>query len=147
MPDRLRLDIVTADRIVYSDLVDVVIAPGVSGEMSILPRHAPLLTMLQPGEIRVRKDGVEVDLVVGGGFLEVEPNRVIVLADAAERAEEIDAAKAQAALERAERLLAERRAAGVPADQADMARALAELRRSRVRLKVARHRPQRPQGE
>jgi len=84
--------VVTAERLVYSDDVDVVVAPGVDGELAVLPHHAPLMTMLQPGELRVRKGDEEVLLVVTGGFLEVRPDRVTVLADAAERAEEIDAA-------------------------------------------------------
>jgi len=133
---RLKLDVVTAERAVYSDEADVVVAPGVEGELSILPRHAPLLTMLQPGELRIRKGDQEVDLAVSGGFLEVAQDRVIVLADTAERAEEIDTARAAVALQRAEQLLAQRTT--IP--QEDLERAVAALRRSQVRLKVARRR-------
>ena len=139
---RLRLDVVTAERVVYSDEVDVVVAPGVEGELAILPRHAPLLTLLQPGELRIRKDDVESSMVVSGGFLEVERNRVIVLADTAERAEEIDVARALAAQRRAEALLAERR---TDTQEADLERALSALRRSQVRLKAARRRRQEQQ--
>ena len=81
----IRLDIVTAEGAVYSDDVDVLVAPGVEGQLGILPHHTPLMTMLQPGELRVRKGGEEVSLAITGGFLEVRPDRVIVLADAAER--------------------------------------------------------------
>jgi F-type H+-transporting ATPase subunit epsilon len=149
LPPKLRLDIVTAERVVYTDEVDVVIAPGADGELSILPRHAPLLTMLQPGELRIRKNEQEIDLAVSGGFLEVEPDRVIVLADTAERADEIDTARAAAAAERAEALIAEQGARGHTAErQLEFERAAAALRRSKVRLKVARRRgqPAPPQG-
>ena len=88
------LEIVTAERLVYSDEVDIVVAPGMEGELGILPHHAPLLTILQPGELRIHRTGQEdVYMAVTGGFLEVTGNRVIVLADAAERSEEIDEAR------------------------------------------------------
>jgi len=79
----LKLDIVTAERVVYSDEADVVVAPGIDGQLGILPHHAPLMTTLQPGELRVRKGGEEFSLAISGGFLEVRPDRVIILADAA----------------------------------------------------------------
>ncbi len=133
------LEIVTAERLVYSDEVDIVVAPGMEGELGILPHHAPLLTILQPGELRIHKTGQEdVYMAVTGGFLEVTGNRVIVLADAAERSEEIDEARAQEALRRAEERL-ERREEG-----ADLQRALASIRRSRLRLDVKRRRQRRP---
>lgn len=137
----IRLDIVTAEQLVFSEDVDVVIAPGIEGEMAILPRHAPLMTMLQPGELRVRQEGEEFSMAVTGGFLEVRPDRVTVLADAAERAEDIDAARAEEAKRRAEEWLA-----GRPGET-DTARAEAALRRSLIRLRVAekrrRRRPER----
>jgi len=101
----IRLDIVTAEQMVYSDEVDVVVAPGVEGQLGILPHHAPLMTMLQPGELLIRKGGEEFSLAVSGGFLEVRPDRIIVLADTAERAEEIDMARAEEAKRRAEEQL------------------------------------------
>lgn len=129
------LEIVTAERLVYSDEVDIVVAPGMEGELGILPHHAPLLTILQPGELRIHKTGQEdVYMAVTGGFLEVTGNRVIVLADAAERSEEIDEARAQEALRRAEERV-ERSEEG-----ADLQRALASIRRSRLRLDVKRRR-------
>jgi F-type H+-transporting ATPase subunit epsilon len=132
-----RLDIVTAERVVFSDDVDVVIAPGVEGQLGILPHHAPLMTMLLPGELLVRKGGEEFYLAISGGFLEVRPDRIIVLADAAERVEEIDIARAEEAKRRAE----ERLKAHPP--EADEALAEAALRRSLVRLKVGERRKRR----
>ncbi len=127
----IRLDIVTAERVVYSEEVDIVVAPGVEGQLGILPHHAPLMTILQPGELRVRKGGEEFPMAISGGFLEVRPDRVIVLADAAERAEEIDLARAEEAKRRAQERLAR------PAPGVDVNRADAALRRSIARLKVA----------
>ena len=134
----MRLDIVTAERVVYSEDVDVVVAPGVEGQLGILPHHAPLMTTLQAGELRVRKGREEFFLAISGGFLEVRPDRVIVLADAAERAGEIDIVRAEEAKRRAEEQLS-RRAPGVDAAQAEAA-----LRRSLVRLKVAERRKRKP---
>lgn len=128
----LRLDIVTAERVVYSQDVDMVIAPGVEGQLGILPHHAPLMTTLQAGELRVKRGGEEDSLAISGGFLEVRPDRVIVLADAAERAEEIDMARAEAAKQRAEQRLTDRHAPGL-----DEARAESALRRALARLTVA----------
>jgi len=127
-----KLDIVTAERAIYSGDVDMVIAPGVEGQLGILPHHAPLMTTLQAGELRVKKGGEELSLAISGGFLEVRPDRVVILADAAERVEEIDVARAEAAKRRAQERLAERRAPGV-----NEARAEAALHRSLARLKVA----------
>jgi len=136
----LRLDIVTAERLVFSEEVEVVVVPGVEGQLGILPHHAPLMTMLEPGELRVRKGGEELTLAISGGFLEVRPDRVIVLADTAERAEEIDMARAEEAKRRAQEQLS-RRAPGI-----DTARAEAELRRSLARLKVVEKRRKRKSG-
>jgi len=133
----IRLDVVTAERQVYSEDVDLVVAPGVDGEMAILPGHAPLMTMLQPGELLVRRGGEETPLVVTGGFLEVRPERVTVLADAAERVEEIDAERAEEAKRRAEERLGEKLSA------ADTARAEAALQRSLIRLRVVQKRRRR----
>jgi F-type H+-transporting ATPase subunit epsilon len=126
----LKIDIVTAERVVYSAEADIVIAPGVEGQLGILPHHAPLMTILQAGELVVRRGGEEESLAISGGFLEVRPDRVIVLADQAERAEEIDIARAEEARKRAEERLKEK-PAGL-----DAARAEAALRRAMVRLTV-----------
>jgi F-type H+-transporting ATPase subunit epsilon len=137
----VRLDIVTAERVVYSEEVDIVVAPGVLGQLGILPHHAPLMTTLEPGELKVRKGGEEYSLVISGGFLEVRPDRIIVLADAAERAEEIDIARAEAAKERAQQRLTH------PTPEVDLAQAEAALRRSLARLKVAEKRRRRTPGK
>jgi F-type H+-transporting ATPase subunit epsilon len=130
----LRVDIVTAERLVFSDDVNMVIAPGIEGQLGILPHHAPLMTMLQPGELIIKKNGEEIFMAVSGGFLEVRPDRVIILADTAERSEEINAARAEEAKRRAEEQLRTR-----PPDM-DIAQTEAALRRSLVRLKVAERR-------
>lgn len=130
----LTLEIVTAERIVYSEEVDTLVAPGIEGELGILPNHSPLLTVMQPGEIRVDKDGEETYIAVSGGFLEVIGNNATILADTAERSEEIDESRAQAAIDRAQ----ERIDAAGP--NINLPRAVMSIRRSRARLKVARRR-------
>jgi F-type H+-transporting ATPase subunit epsilon len=128
----LKIDVVTAERVVYSEEVDAVIAPGMEGQLGILPHHAPLMTTLQSGELVIRKGGQEESLAISGGFLEVRPDHVIVLADQAERADEIDVARAEAARKRAEERLKDRHAAGIDAIRAETA-----LRRAIARLSVA----------
>lgn len=128
----IRLDIVTAERMVYSGEVDMVVAPGYEGQLGILPHHTPLMTTLLPGELRIKKGAEEVSLAISGGFLEVRPDRVVVLADAAERAEEIDVERAEAARKRARERLTRQRELG-----SDGVRAEASLRRSLARLRVA----------
>jgi F-type H+-transporting ATPase subunit epsilon len=138
--DKIKFEIVTAERVVYSDDVDVVVAPGIEGQLGILPHHAPLMTMLQPGELVVRKGIEENSMFVSGGFMEVHGNKVVVLADTAERAEEIDISRAEAAMRRAEERMTQ------PPTEVDLARAQAALLRSMVRLKVAeKGRKKRPQ--
>jgi len=132
-----RLEIVTAERVVFSEDVDVVIAPGIEGQLGVLPHHAPLMTTLTPGELLVRKGGEEFSLAITGGFVEVRPDRIIVLADAAERVEEIDVARAEEARRRAEERLKE------PTTEVDLLRAEAALRRSLARLQVAARRRRR----
>lgn len=134
MPDKLHIEIVTAERRVFVDEVDMVVAPGVEGQLGILPHHAPLMTMLAPGEVRLKKDGDEVIMATSGGFLEVLANRVTILADTAERIEEIDIARAEEAKRRAEERLAVRGA------DVDRARAQVALARALVRIKIARRR-------
>ena len=130
----MRLEIITAERQVYSDDVDVVVAPGIEGQLGILPHHAPLMTALQPGELMVRKNGEESYLVVTGGFMEVLGNRVTILADAAERSEEIDEQRAQQAVERARDRIEKRE------EDIELEEALHSLRRAQVRLNVVRRR-------
>ncbi len=97
-----QLSIVTAERTVLNEEVDMVIAPGAAGELGILARHEPLLTTLKPGELRVLQNGQWDYLAVAGGFMQVDPRGVTVLADAAERVDEIDVARAEEARRRAE---------------------------------------------
>lgn len=127
----LHVKIVTAQRTVFDGEAEMVNAPGSEGQLGILPRHAPLLTMLKVGELRVRQHGVDEGFFVGGGFIEVNRNVVTVLADDAERAANIDEARAQEARRRAQALL-EERPAGL-----DEAAVVAELERAAGRLHVA----------
>lgn len=135
MAAKLRVEVVTAERLVYqADDVDMVIVPGAEGTLGILPRHAPLISLLSFGEMRVKRGREEESLTIFGGFLEVANNVVRVLADVAERAEEIDLARAEEARQRALARLRERRA------EIDRRRAEMALRRSTVRIAVARKR-------
>src|ERR1700741_4686672 len=106
----LHVEIVTAERVVYSEEgVDEVVAPGSEGEFAVLPQHAAFITMLAPGEMRImRSGGAEEGMAITGGVFEVRNDRVVVLADAAERAEEIDIARAEAARRKAEETLRQR---------------------------------------
>jgi F-type H+-transporting ATPase subunit epsilon len=131
----IRLDIVTIERQVFSDDVDMVVAPGTEGVLGILPHHAPLMTGLKPGELRIKKRGLPDQLVaIGGGFMEVRPDKVTILADTAEHAGEIDVARAEEARRRAEQVLRETPAS----DAAQLAALEAALRRAEVRVRVAR---------
>ena len=132
---KLQFEIVTAERVVHSDEVDLIVVPGIDGEMAILPSHAPLMTMLQPGELIVRKGGEDSSIFVSGGFFELMNDKVTILADSAERVEEIDITRAEEAKKRAEEKV------GLKAQtDIDAARAEAALRRSLMRLKVVERR-------
>ena len=135
-----KLEIVTAERMVYSEEVNALIAWGVMGQLAILPHHAPLMTPLQPGDLMIRKDKEEEFFALSGGFMEVRPDKVIILADACERVDEIDIARAEDAKKRAQETMKE-----APLS-ADAATAEAALRRSLARLKVAEKRRRRPIG-
>jgi len=130
----IKLEIITAERQVLADDVNVVVAPGIEGELGILPHHAPLMTMLKPGELLIRKDGEETYMSVSGGFLEIRPDKIIILADACERVEEIDIERAEEAKRRAEESLQ------THPPELDVAQAQAALLRSLIRLKVAERR-------
>ncbi len=138
---KLNVRVVSAERVVFTGDADMVVAPGAMGVLGILLRHASLLTSLNPGVLRIRQGDDETVMAVSGGFLEVNNNRVEVLTDAAERAEEIDAARAEEARRRAERVLAERHGIRAPESRA----AESALRRSLARLKVAELRRRRGQ--
>jgi len=131
----LRLEIVTPEKLAYSDDVDSVVCPGVEGELGILPHHAPLLTTLGYGELRIRKDGREEYFAIAGGFLQVRPDKVVVMAETADMASEIDLQKAIAARAEAERALE----AGF-VEPADLSMARAQLQRALLRIRVAERR-------
>jgi F-type H+-transporting ATPase subunit epsilon len=140
----LRVQIVTAEREVFAeDAVDMVVAPGAEGVVGILPRHAPLLTTLVPGVVRVKKGGSEEAMAVGGGFLQVARDQVLILADTAERADEVDEARAEEGRRQAQRALTEAAASGQRV-QAEAARVM--LRREEARVHVARRRGRRQPG-
>jgi F-type H+-transporting ATPase subunit epsilon len=131
MASTIYLDIVSAEGQIFSGEVSMVFAPGNLGELGIAPRHAPLLTTLKAGEIRVQSQGAEEQsFYVGGGMLEVQPNRVTVLADTAVRAKDLDEAAALAAKQHAEDALRQR------TDKVDIAEAQAELARVVAQLRA-----------
>jgi F-type H+-transporting ATPase subunit epsilon len=137
----LKVDIVTAERVVFSEEgVDRLIVPGIEGELGLLPLHAPLLTTIKPGVLRVVKGEEETTMAITGGFIEVRENRVTILADAAERGEDIDAARAEEARRRAEERLASREAT------VDMAKAEMDLKRAIVRIKALEQTRRRRRG-
>ena len=130
----IRCEIVSQDRTVFQGDVDMVVLPGAAGEMGVLPHHAPVLTTLKYGVVKVRRAGKEDIFAVSGGVAEVQPDIVTVLADAAENVEEIDVVRAQFAKKRAEEILAK----GLPKDTDALLHVEAALRRSNLRLDVAR---------
>jgi F-type H+-transporting ATPase subunit epsilon len=130
----IRCEIVSQDRTLFQGEVDMVIAPGTEGEMGILPHHAPLLTTLDFGILRVRTEGREEAFAISGGFMEVRPEVVTVLADVGENVAEIDEARAEAARRRAEELLAK----GPPPETDEYLALEAALRRSTLRLEAVR---------
>jgi F-type H+-transporting ATPase subunit epsilon len=133
MPKTINLTITTPERIVFQDQVDEVVLPTPQGEIGILPNHLPLISLMSAGEIRVKKGEEMTPLAVSSGFIEVRNNQVTILADTAEKAEEIDEQRAQAGRERAQALMKER-----ATDDVGLAGAQAALAKELARLKVAR---------
>lgn len=131
MADKILLEIVTPERKVLSEMVDIVVAPGEEGEFGALPNHIPFLSKLKVGELRFRVGAATRYIAIMGGYAEVLPDHVTVLATAAEEATEIDVIRAKAARERAERRLAEAR------DRYEFANAQAALQRAMARLRIA----------
>jgi F-type H+-transporting ATPase subunit epsilon len=127
----LQLEIVSPERRAYADEVDMVIVPGIDGELGILPRHTPLISALGTGELRIKKGGTEQILFISGGFVEVRPDKVVVMADLAEHSEEIDEQRAVQARKQAE---AELERAQQPAD---IARVRAALQTALMRERIA----------
>ena len=131
MANTIHVDIVSAEGQIFSGEASMVFVPGSQGELGIYPRHAPLLTTLKAGEVRVQSEGAEEQsFYVGGGSLEVQPNRVTVLADTAARAKDLDEAAALAAKQRAEHAVRQR------TDKMDIAEAQAELARAVAQLRA-----------
>ncbi len=137
----IRCEIVSQDRQVFSGEANMIIVPGIQGEMGILPNHAPLLSTLKFGILRVRYHGQEQAFTIAGGVIEVQPDVVTVMADAAENVQEIDVSRAEAAKRRAEEILKE----GPPPDYDSYLKIESALKRSNLRLDaVRRYRGQRP---
>lgn len=131
----LQLEIVTPERLAYSDEVDSVVLPGAEGEIGVLPHHAPLVSTLGVGELRIRKGGEEESFAIAGGFLQVRPDKVVVMAETADLASDIDLERAQEARREAERALESGFREG-----ADLAAARAQLQQALLRIRVAERR-------
>ncbi|HUQ77820.1 MAG TPA: F0F1 ATP synthase subunit epsilon [Patescibacteria group bacterium] len=131
----LQLEIVTPEKLAYQDEVDSVVLPGSEGELGILPHHAPLVSTLGAGELRLRKGGAEESFAIVGGFLQVLPDKVVVMAETADLASEIDLEKAQEARRQAEQALE-----GGFVESADLAAARASLQAALIRIRVAERR-------
>jgi len=147
-PDNLQVEIVTAERELYSGEADLVSAPGIEGRLGILPKHAAMLALLGPGTLTIRLNGQEEPIFVSGGFLEVSDNHLTVLADTAEHADEIDEARAQEARRRAEESLTQARSNEDRAElQAALARAINRIRVSELGRRSGRVRINMPENE
>ena len=136
MAQQLQLDVVTPERRVLSEAVDATTVPGANGELGILPGHTPLISQLKTGVLSYSKDGRTSQLHVSGGLVEVRDDRVSVLADIAERPEEIDAAQARATKERVEKQLS-----GWTGSEEELERARIDLERAQVRVQLATGKP------
>jgi F-type H+-transporting ATPase subunit epsilon len=134
MAGKIKFKIATPERIVFEEEVNQVTLPTQEGEITVLPNHIPLISVLQAGELVAKKDGEEIAMAVSGGMVEVQKNELTVLADTAERAEEIDLARAEEARRRAEKLKEEK----VRADEAEYAAVAATLEKNLARIKVAK---------
>jgi F-type H+-transporting ATPase subunit epsilon len=130
----IRCEIISQDRVVFQGDADMIILPGTGGELGVLPHHAPVLTTLKLGVVKIRREGTDQVFAVSGGVAEVQPDLVTVLADAAENVEEIDIKRADSARKRAEEALAK----GIPPGSDALLNIEAALRRSNLRLEVAR---------
>ena len=130
----LQLEIVSPERRAYTDEVDMVIVPGIDGQLGILPHHTRLISVLGVGELRIKKGGTEQSMLISGGFVEVRPDKVIVMADLAEHSDEIDATRAAEARKRAEAELEQ------ASDPVDIARVRAALQTALMRERIATRR-------
>ena len=130
----LQLEIVSPERRAFTDEVDMVVVPGIDGQLGILPNHTPLISALGIGELRIKKSGTEQSMLISGGFVEVRADKVIVMADLAEHSEEIDEARAAEARKQAEAELSEAK------DPVDIARVRASLQTALMRERIATRR-------
>jgi F-type H+-transporting ATPase subunit epsilon len=130
----LQLEIVSPERRAFTDEVDMVVVPGIDGQLGILPHHTRLITALGVGELRIKKGGTEQSMLISGGFVEVRPDKVVVMADLAEPSDEIDEARAIEARKRAEAELQE------TSDPVDIARVRAALQTALMRERIATRR-------
>jgi len=134
MPDKIKFKIVTPERTVFEDSVDQITLPTADGEITVLPLHIPLISVLVSGELTIKKEGEETTMAVSGGIIEVRKNEMTILADTAERAEEIDISRAEEARKRAEKLKDEK----IRMDETEYAAAAALLERNLARIRVAK---------
>lgn len=135
---KFKLDIVTPERQIWSDDVDFVTIPTIQGEITVLANHVPVVSIIEPGELKIRRENENIFMAVTGGFFQVTGKKVTILADAAERADEIDIERAERAREQAKKLLEEKKMEKIPNVEA-----IAALQRSLARLKVASRRRKR----
>lgn len=136
----MRLEIITGERVLFQGDVESVVAPGSEGELGVLPHHAAVMTMLQPGELFYTIDGAATSFALTGGFMEIRGDHVVVLADAAERVDEIDEARAEEAVRRARERIAAR------VSDVDLERAVQSLRRAQIRVQTVQRRRGRGPG-
>ncbi|MCX6766576.1 MAG: F0F1 ATP synthase subunit epsilon [Candidatus Moranbacteria bacterium] len=134
MKSQIKFKIVTPERTVFEDQIDQVTLPTQEGEITVLPEHIPLIAVLAPGELTVKQDGKEIAMAVSGGMIEVRKNELTILADTAERAEEIDIKRAEEARARAEKLKDEK----IRMDETEYAAVAALMERNLARIKVAK---------
>jgi len=134
MTSKIKFKIVTPERTVFESEIDQLTLPTMEGEITVLPEHIPLISVLAPGELVAKKNGEETAMAISGGMMEVRRNEITVLADTAERAEEIDLSRAEAARQRAEDLKKEK----IRSDETGYATAAAILEKNLARIKVAR---------
>ncbi|MBU0598481.1 F0F1 ATP synthase subunit epsilon [Patescibacteria group bacterium] len=135
MAKKINFQITTPERIVFSDQIDEVVLPTAEGEIGILPNHIPLVSLLVPGEIKIKRGTAEEFMAVSGGFIEVRPDKVVVLADTAEREEEIDEIRAEEARKKAQSIMHEKRI-----DAKEFASLTAKIEKELARLKVVNRR-------
>ncbi len=133
MANKIKFEIVTPERTVLKETVEQITLPTKSGEITVLPGHVPLVSMLSPGEIIIKKEGENVSMAVSGGFVEVMVNKVVVLADTAERAEDIDRERAEEAKRRAEKLKEQK-----TGDAREFAALSSMIEKEMARIRVAR---------